>query len=636
MTNGSSHLSTMRNAFVSALQDGHKFRAITIARGLLAEELGVRQISFISKALSAAPRGALGLKPLKLALLSSSSVQFLHDPLVVMAFLGEIDLQIYSPAFGQIHQEIRNPKSGLYAFSPDVVIVLVEGMDWVPEIYRGYLDGTKEGFDAIISRFADELKDLVYALRERSNATVLVNNFAPPVFPHLGILDAQTGMGQVPLVHRLNQVLSSACQETTGAYAVDYAGLVARWGALRWYDDRMEQYAKAPVALGMLPYLAREYGKFLRAITGGTKKCLVLDLDNTLWGGVLGEDGLDGISLSPTYPGSAYLAFQREILNLQRRGVLLAIASKNNLADVEEVFVRHPHMILKRHHFAAVQIHWNAKADSLEEIARQINIGLEHIVFVDDNPAECEEVARRLPMVTTIMLPKEPESFVRALLEEGLFDTITVSTEDRRRGELYRQREQAEMLRQSSASLEEFYRNLEMEVAFAPVDKTTLARSAQLTQKTNQFNITTLRFSESDLADRLKRPEWLLITVKVSDRFGDQGIVGLMMAQVHGGALEIETFLLSCRVIGRKIETAMLSHLGECAVRRGARLLRGRVIPTAKNAPARALFEQHGFEKLDELQNGEVRWILDLTRNMIPSPEWMHVRTDLQPLTQHQ
>jgi FkbH-like protein len=624
--------STLRDAFSAALQSGQKFEAIQIARALLLEDPGLSQISFISRELEKIPRGTLGLKRLKVALLSSFSIEFIKKPLAVLSFLNGIEADIYLSGFGQFQQEIRNPASGLYGFSPDVVILSVEGADWLPEIYRDYLDVLPTGFDATLSRFAEEFQSLLTAFRARSKATLLVNNFYPPVWRQLGLLDGQASPGQAQLIHRINESLASISQQTPGVMLVDYAGLVSRVGAHQWYDERMSHYAKAPIAMAMLPQLAAEYVKFFRGLAGQTKKCLVLDLDNTLWGGVLGEDGVAGVQLGAVYPGSAYVAFQREILNLQKRGVLLAIASKNNAADVEEIFASHSSMLLKKEHFASLQIHWEQKVESLCKIAQQLNIGLEHMVFVDDNPAECAEMIRVLPIVTTIQLPKQPEYFVRALLKDGLFDSLTFSLEDRRRGELYRQREEAEQLRGSSGSVEDFYRSLEMEITFAAIDKSSLARSAQLTQKTNQFNITTIRFSESEIAERSNDPNWLLTTVTVRDRFGDNGIVGLVMAHFDSGALNIETLLLSCRVIGRGVETSVFAYLCQHAINRRVSTLQGRIVPTAKNIPVRELFSSHKFDKVSEKESGETAWTLDLHKSPVTWPEWIKVTADL-PVT---
>ena len=267
------------------------------------------------------------------------------------------------------------------------------------------------------------------------------------------------------------------------------------------------------------------------------------------------------------------------------------------------------------------------------EISKKLNIGLDHMVFVDDNPVECEQVASVLPMVKTIRLPKQPEHFVPALLKEGLFDGLSFSSEDRKRGELYRLRTQAESFRKSSASIDDFYHGLEMELVFSPVDDASLARAAQLTQKTNQFNITTIRYSESELSEHFGNSQWVMTTVRVRDRFGDNGIVGLMFASQKEDRLEIDTFLLSCRVIGRTVETAMLANLCEFAISHPLKTILGRVIPTAKNTPVRDLFKRHGFRKLPEQGPDKSTWLLDLEAEgaIIAYPEWFKVTVETIP-----
>jgi FkbH-like protein len=382
----------------------------------------------------------------------------------------------------------------------------------------------------------------------------------------------------------------------------------------------------------MTGHLAGEYVKFLRALAGGSKKCLVLDLDNTLWGGVVGEDGLGGIGLGPMYPGSAFVEFQRYVRRLHDRGVILAIASKNNPADVDEVFDRHEFMALERTHFARAEINWEPKSRSIATIARALNIGLEHVVFADDNPVEVEHVRETLPMVTVVQLPREPAEYVAALARHGWFDTLALSEEDRRRGELYRQRDAAESLRAESGSVEQFYRDLQMEIAIAPINDQSIARAAQLTQKTNQFNATTRRYTDAEVRQMAADARCTVRTVAVRDRFGDNGIVGLILARQDGATLDIDTLLLSCRVIGRTVETAMLAYACDDARRRGAARVSGRIIPTAKNAPVRDLFERHGFGKVGEEGDGVVRWELDLDESGVAWPDWFRVAAlDLAP-----
>jgi FkbH-like protein len=293
--------------------------------------------------------------------------------------------------------------------------------------------------------------------------------------------------------------------------------------------------------------------------------------------------------------------------------------------DVNEVFEKHPHMILKKEHFASTEIHWKPKSDSIRNISRRLNIGLEHMVFVDDSPVECAEVSTELPMVYTICLPAQPEKRIHAVFEEGLFDGLMYSSEDRHRTQLYRQRGEADALQARTGTIEDFYRSLQMTVIFSPVEPSTVARAAQLTQKTNQFNATTHRYTEADLTERMNDPDWSLTTVTVRDRFGDNGIVGLMMARRAADAMEVDTFLLSCRVIGRSIETAMLAQLRAETAGRGLRELRGRIVPTPKNEPVRALFARHGFDRYAEDAAGASLWVLSVADYELREPEWIAV-----------
>jgi FkbH-like protein len=302
--------------------------------------------------------------------------------------------------------------------------------------------------------------------------------------------------------------------------------------------------------------------------------------------------------------------------------VILAIASKNNPPDVDEVFEKNQAMLLRKQDFAVLEVGWNEKTESLVRIAKTLNIGLDHLVFVDDNPVECSRVEEVLPAVRVICLPEQPELIVDALLADGLFDTLSLSAEDMQRTELYQRREQAEALRRNDVPIEEFYRDLNMSVVLAPVRAASLARAAQMTQKTNQFNTTTIRFSEADVSARMAANDWWIRTVKVADRFGDHGITGLVMARASADHVDIETFLLSCRVIGRTVETAILARLAAWAKAAGAPRVRGRIVPTAKNVPVRELYEQHGFRR-DPAD--DTVWWLDLAGKVPQDPAWLNI-----------
>ena len=575
-----------------------------LARRVLLEDGSIGAVKFISRVLSE-QANQLALIPLKVALLSSFSIEFIHDHIRVHAFTSGFLVDIYQAGFNAYRQEILDLDSGLYGAHPDVVILAVE----------------KETLDNPVK----EISGLVETFRGRSGAAVLVHNFAQPDYDAAGILEANVTDGGRYQIQRMNQALCEACRSFLNAYIVEYDGLVSRYGSVNWHDHRMRLYARAPIAQRMGHELAREYVKFFRALKGAAKKCLVLDGDNTLWGGILGEDGLEGIKLGSEYPGNAYAAVQEYVLQLKKRGVILALATKNNAQDIDELFASHPSMILKKEDFAAIRANWNPKSQSLREIAQQLNIGIEHVVLVDDSRVECEEIMRALPEVDVITLDGHPETYPRLLARDGLFDTLIVSSEDLRREQLYQQREQSEVLKTRSGNLEDFYHSLGMRLTFAAVDAMSLARSAQLTQKTNQFNATTIRYTESDLAKRMAEKRWVLTTVQVVDRFGDNGIVGLVMAERDADSLVIDTFLLSCRVIGRTVETAMLAFLCDVAAGLNLKRIRGRIVPTRKNIPVRDLYEQHGFARTGESENGETAWCLSLLEGRIEWPDHFEI-----------
>ncbi|MBF0271842.1 MAG: HAD family hydrolase [Magnetococcales bacterium] len=629
-----------RKAFLTALEQNRIFETRNAALDYLTrgEEAGRWRV--VARVARELPEGALGLKTLRVAVLASFSIDFMQDALLALGLAHGVRVVWHVSGFAQYHQEILNPDSGLYAFKPDVVILAIEGERLLPHLYE---DGGILPASAVengVAAAMGVIDPLITAFRSRCEALLLIHDLVGPRERAWGILEGMNGPGAAEVIQGVRAALLERARAARGLHVVDYSGLVARCGTERWFDRRMAHLAKAPIAAPMLPRLAGEYLKYLRAAAGLTRKCLVTDLDNTLWGGIVGEDGLHGLKLGPDYPGSAHLAYQRVLLQLHSRGILLAIASKNNPQDVAEVFRDHPAMLLKPHHFARQEIHWQPKSQSLRAIAQGLNIGLEHLVFVDDNPVECAEVRAALPMVTVIVFPARPEEAVEAILEPGWFDALTVSAEDRNRSALYAQRDQAEALKMASGSLQEYYISLEMGVEIVPVTATTVARAAQLTQKTNQFNLTTRRHSEEEVARRLNDPDWLVYGVRVTDRFGDNGVVGLMMARGLDDqeTLEVETFLLSCRVIGRTIETAMLAELCKGARRLNRRRIRGCFIPTARNVPAENLYPDHGFIRSsvapENANQGETLWELDLTCGDVATPPWItrigadHGRTD--------
>jgi FkbH-like protein len=570
-------------------------------------------------------RGHVSLTPCRLAVLRSFTVEPIVPLARALAFEGGIDLEVRVGEFNNVTQEVLDPSSWLYAYRPDVVLIASQTRDVAPALWEGFADLSAAQVEAEVRAVTTRVGELLSTLRSRSDAHVIVHGFEAPASPANGVLDARSTAAQRDAVAAVNAALRKIAATHRNVYVLDYDALVARHGATRWTDTRKWLTVRLPIAADCLIHLAREWLRFLHPITGRVCKCLVTDLDNTLWGGVIGEDGMDGIRLDDGPAGHGFRALQRAMLDVYRRGVILAIASKNNPAEAREALAKHPGMILRPEHFTAVRINWDDKATSLREIAWELNIGIDALAFLDDNPVEREWVRGQVPQVTVLELPADPMGYADAVRDAPVLERLSLTEEDRERGRMYAEQRARAELQTSAASLEDFYRSLDMEVVVGRVTPATLPRVAQLTQKTNQFNLTTRRYTEQQIADAAADPARRIYTVHVKDRLGDNGLVGVVVAADEGDRCEIDTMLLSCRVIGRTVETAVLSAVLDDARARGRRVVRGRFIPTAKNAPARTFYEAHGFTPVrDGGAEGSV-WELDLSRPHRPCPPWIRL-----------
>jgi FkbH-like protein len=535
---------------------------------------------------------------------------FTLDPLIpvlnVEAALAGLKPVIQLGEFDSISQEARNPGSLLYSHQPNL-IVLAQWLEALsPRFVHEWLTLSSEARIKEAVQIVEQLRANLRSIRALSSAPVLVNNF--PVLPTftLGILDSQLENHQLDSHLDLNRQILRVAREFRDVYVVDYFKLAAQWGAQNFFDERYWQMNRAPLAAKALLPLGREYGSFFRALTGKSRKCLVLDCDNTLWGGILGEDGLEGIKLGSTYPGSAFLAFQKEILNLRSRGVILALCSKNNEADVLQALKSHPEILLKPEHFVTWQVNWENKASNLEKIAKSLNIGLDSLVFVDDSAFECDLVREKLPTVSVLQLIGDPSSFRSQLIAGAYFDSLVFTDEDRKKTELYQsQMKLQEELAEASAgseSLESYLMTLGLEVSLWKATKLDQPRVAQLTQKTNQFNLTTLRYTEGAIEALSVDSNAGVFCMRVKDRATDYGLVGAAILKFGPGGTdaEIDTFLMSCRVLGRGVEQAFLAFLVEQAFSRGGvEQLVGRYIPTQKNGQVAQFFPQNGFSPFE-------------------------------------
>ncbi len=570
-------------------------------------------------------RGARPFTPHRLAILRSFTLEPVVPVLRAAAFVAGVDLRVHLGGFNAYPQEILDRASPLYSFAPDTVILAVQTRDLAPELWSDYADLAADAVPPAIARSVASLQSCVRRFRRHSVANLVVHTLEQPPMASLGVLDAQTDGGQSAAIRQINDGLRGICHELRGVYLLDYGLLVARHGYAHWHDESKWLTARMPISASHITHMAQEWLRFLLPLAGHTAKAVIVDLDNTLWGGVIGEDGMQGIRLGQEYPGAAYQALQRALLDLHRKGILLAVCSKNNLEDAMEVLGKHPDMLLKPEHFAAMRINWSDKIQNLREIGVELNIGIDAIAFLDDNPVERAQVRAHLPEVTVIELSGDPAKYADAVRDSPVFERLMLSEEDRQRVSFYASARARAKAEQSFASKEDFFRSLEQEAEVDTVGPATLARVAQLTQKTNQFNLTTRRYSEQQISELANRPGWRVVCLRMRDRYGDHGLVGVAIVQFAAGSSEIDTFLLSCRVIGRSVETALLSHLVETAHARGAQFMRGWFFPTRKNAPAKDFYAHHGFQQESSNSEGSL-WTLDLHKAEIACPEWIKVR----------
>ncbi|MFN9546078.1 MAG: HAD-IIIC family phosphatase [Cyanobacteriota bacterium] len=521
-----------------------------------------------------------------------------------------------------VQDALGGPSSPLGA-EPDVVLVAC----WLPglslRLCERFAALSAAAVKAEVDQVVDTMERIVNGIRERTRAAILINNFPLPPHPAFGVADAQSSARQTQTILELNHRLLELCSGVPDLYIVDYLSTFARVGATTAWDHRGWQLARAPLGARALGDIGRQYAALIRALLGKSRKVLVLDCDNTLWGGVVGDDGLDGIKIGESHPGSSYQAFQRAVLNLKDRGILLALASKNNEADVLDVLRSHPGMVIREKHLAAWQIHWGDKANSLRALADELRLGLDAFVFVDDSAFECELVRETLPEVAVIHLKGDPSGFASLLQEGSPFDALVNSAEDRRRTALYHGERKRRRLQAGSDSLADYLTSLQLVAEIRNVDAVDLPRIAQLTQKTNQFNLTSRRYSEADIAAFAADRHTRVYGMRLRDRIDDLGLIGAAILRFSDDEAHIDTFLLSCRALGRGAETALLAQVTRAARRLGASRIHGAYCPTARNGQVADFYSRHGFS--DEANSAGVSsWTLHASVELAP-PAYIRV-----------
>lgn len=545
----------------------------------------------------------------KVALLGSFTTKPLANLLDLFLFSRAVRLDLYEADYGTFRQEILDPDSGLHRFRPEFLILATT---WRDLGRRPDLSDDREAVEQKVeAEFADW--ESLWRAARGLGCQLIQNNFDAPPWRVLGNLEPRHPAGFSRFIERVNRKMQDAAPPSVTIHDIDY--LAAAWGRWQWGDERYFFHAKLPCSPEHLVDYAHSLASLIFAKIGLGKKCLVLDLDNTLWGGVIGDDGLGGIRIGQGDAESeAFAAFQHYVLALQRRGVILAVCSKNTESIAREVFEKHPEMVLRLDDFSCFIANWDDKATNVGRIAERLNIGLDSFVFVDDNPVERSIIRRLRPEVAVPEMPEDPAYFVSALERHRYFQTTVISSEDLERTAFYRAEQARQAVELTADDLEGFLRSLNLVGRIAPINVATLERSVQLIHRSNQFNVTTRRHGAAEVQAMMDNPAWLALSVSLKDRFGDNGLIAVLMAEAVNAerSLFIDTWLMSCRVLKRGVEQYMLNRLVELAEGRGLDRLVATYIPTAKNGMVKDFFADLGFTLIDQQNDGQTRWELPL------------------------
>lgn len=570
------------------------------------------------------------LAPFRLGLASNGTTEFIRESIIATAARHGLALSCNATGYDQVLQDSLSPDSLLNRAAPHAVLIAVDWRGLQLQPSPGDAIAAKAAINAALD-YLDTIRD---AIRRNSGAVCVVQNLAAPPEGTFGSLDRRLEGTLRHLIDGVNAGLTKRLRDSADTL-FDVAGLAETVGLANWHSPNEWHLAKLPFAQAFLPLYADHVCRLLAAQRGFSRRCLVLDLDNTLWGGVIGDDGLQGIRIGQGDPtGEAYLSLQRYVVSLRNRGIVLAVSSKNEEETARLPFRQHPDMILREEDFVVFQANWKDKATNILAIANTLGLGLDAFVFVDDNPFERNLVREALPGVAVPEMPEDPAQYARTLSAAGYFEAVAFSEEDVKRASYYAGNAQRATLERQAGDLAGYLASLEMEIDFRPFNEASRPRIAQLINKSNQFNLTTRRYTEADVARFEADRQILALQVRLRDKLGDNGMISVIICRcAEPDVWEIDTWLMSCRVLGRRVEEAVLRELLDHAKRRGAGTLRGLYVPTERNK----LVEQHyanlGFMMVGVRDDGATVWELEVAAATLDSLPMVVRRSGFEPVS---
>lgn len=586
---------------------GNPVAALNLLKSIVNQSDNFSQQSQYSRLAREIGKSLPSIPVIRVAFLANSTLEHWVDCLRFWLLLEGFRLESYIAPFGAWRQEVFNLASGLYAFRPDFTWFFLTARDVS-------LEGTPniENHTAMVEQAAADVAEVVSHLMGQMQNQAIVNNAEARSMRILGNYEAKIAWSDSALLRQYNLTLPQKLPPGAIIFDLDYQA--ARYGLDRWEDWRLWYHSKHPFALDATGPVAFAAARLLAAARGKAKKCIVLDLDNTLWGGVIGDDGVDGIRIGSSggAVGEAYVAFQVFLKKMSARGVALAVCSKNDDRTAREAFQKRSEMVLSLDDFAAFYANWNNKADNIRSLAAELNLGLDSLVFIDDNPAERALIRAELPDIAVPELPLDPSEYINTLANGLWFELLSLSNEDINRTQAYRANANRMREQANSAKLDDYLQSLEMKASWGQADAARLPRLAQLINKTNQFHLTTTRYTEAELTALAERPDVWVGWFSLRDRFGDNGVISIVILKFTDKIAYIDTWAMSCRVFSRGMENFIFSIIWHIAKDFQCLQIVGHFIPSPKNSIVKDLYKNLGGSLLKSSPNQE-EWVFDLT-----------------------
>jgi FkbH-like protein len=539
---------------------------------------------------------------IRVAILADSATQHLTMALNALFNIKGFSADVYEAEYDSFEQEILNDESNLYAHKPDYVI-----FDCCTQAFEVKFANQKQE-NQLADKYLNRILGFHELINKKTNCQIIQFLLVPPFD---GILGNQTVVENASILAQISRINNEFITRAAArkCLVLNLPQIASEIGYNKWFDERLWCSARQQFSPKYIPIVAKNCIDIILAQQGFGKKCVIVDLDNTLWGGILGEDGIENIQVGDTDLGAAFSHFQRFLLRLKNRGVILAICSKNKLENVENVLQNHPDMKLRLQDFAAIRANYDDKVSNIRQIQEELNIGFDSMVFFDDTPFEREFVRRNIPQIEVPDLPEDPAKFVSYVAGLNLFESQLQTPEDQVRSQYYQDNQKREKLKSSATSLDQFLKGLDMTASLSEFNNFSLPRAHQLIQRSNQFNLTTKRYSESQLAEIASSEDCDTVCMRLVDNLGDNGIIAIMIMKQIGSDMWIDTFVMSCRVLGRTVEEYFINLAIFRAKSRGLQRLLGQYIPTAKNQMVKDLFPKLGFYEIEE----GALWALDIS-----------------------